>query len=202
MQGGSTIHLMWHSSYRYPRRDATKVVKLVEEYSDPNIAGAIGLQGEALILEGFARHEFVMRGRNSASYGGKKWESTEHNLDFIFERDGRAHGVEVKNTLGYMDFEVLQRKIIICKTLGLKPVFAARMLPKTWKHIVIKMEVSVWCLSINYIRGRTRDSQRELRRNWGCQWMHREHWPPQRWKGSCVGMRSCEFGFQITLKKV
>ena len=136
MQGGSTIHLMWHSSYRYPRRDATKVVKLVEEYSDPNIAGAIGLQGEALILEGFARHEFVMRGRNSASYGGKKWESTEHNLDFIFERDGRAYGVEVKNTLGYMDFEVLQRKIIICKTLGLKPVFAARMLPKTWIHIV------------------------------------------------------------------
>ncbi len=48
------------------------MVKVVEEYSNPNIAGAIGLHGETMVLEGFARNEFVMKGRNARSYGGKE----------------------------------------------------------------------------------------------------------------------------------
>lgn len=39
---GGTIHLMWNKRHRYYRRDARKVVQLVEEYSDPNIGGRIG----------------------------------------------------------------------------------------------------------------------------------------------------------------
>lgn len=63
------------------------------------------------MLEGFARHEFVMKGRNARSYGEKEWTRTDHNLDFVFARDGLAYGVEVKNTLGYMDQEELRTKI-------------------------------------------------------------------------------------------
>lgn len=134
---GGGIVLMWHRSYRYYRRQAAQVLRLVEEYTDPNIGGALGLQGEALVLEGFARNGFVLRGRNTRTFEARAWTRSEHDLDFIFTRDGRAYGVEVKNTLGYMEHEELQTKIEVCSELGVRPVFAARMLPKSWiKEIV------------------------------------------------------------------
>jgi len=103
----------------------------------PNIGGALGLQGEALILEGFANLEFVMKGRETNSYGGRVWTETEHDLDFVFERDGLAYGVEVKNTLGYMDPIDFDTKIKLCRHLGIRPVVAARMLPKSWINDLI-----------------------------------------------------------------
>lgn len=90
-----------------------------------------------MVLEGFARTEFVMRGRNTREFAGKAWTETEQNLDFIFERDGYAYGIEVKNTLGYMDYGEFQTKIRICQFLGIRPVFVARMLPKTWMNELI-----------------------------------------------------------------
>lgn len=137
LQTGGAIHLMWHRSYRYYRRDASRVVRLVEEYSDPNIGGSLGLQGEAMVLEGFARSEFVMRGRDARSYGGRNWTRTDHDLDFIFERDNRGYGDEVKNTLRYIDYVEFRTKIEICGALGIAPVFAVRMLPKSWIHELI-----------------------------------------------------------------
>jgi hypothetical protein len=131
---GNRITLMWHRAHRYYRRDAARVLNLVEEYADPNIGGALGLQGEAMILEGFARQQFVMHGRETRTFRSRTWAATAHDLDFIFERDGIAYGVEVKNTLGYMDHDELAIKIDMCQRLGIRPVFAARMLPKTWIH--------------------------------------------------------------------
>ena len=132
LQTGGTIHLMWHRRHRYYRRDANRVVQLVEEYSDPNIGGALGLQGEALVLEGFARSQFVLRGRDTRSYGDREWTQTQHDLDFIFEKEGRAYGVEVKNALRYIEYTELTTKIRMCQALGIVPVFATRMLPKSW----------------------------------------------------------------------
>ncbi len=102
------------------------------EYADPNIGAALGLHGESMVLEGFARSEFVMRGRNTQGYGERRWRESEHNLDFFFERDSVVYGVEVKNTLGYMDYEEFQTKVRLCKFLGVRPVFTVRMLPRTW----------------------------------------------------------------------
>ena len=62
----------------------------------------------------------------------RKWKGSGHDLDFIFERDSRPYGVEVKNMLGYMPQEEFLIKIKLCKELGISPVFAARMLPKCW----------------------------------------------------------------------
>ncbi|MCI0545936.1 MAG: hypothetical protein L0027_01480 [Candidatus Rokubacteria bacterium] len=137
LASGGAINLVWHKGYRYYRRGAKSVVGLVEAYSDPNIGGALGLHGEAMVLEGFARGEFVMRGRNTRSYGGQTWGETGHDLDFIFERDGVGYGVEVKNTLRYMDHDELKAKLRMCGALGLKPVFAVRMLPKSWIKEVV-----------------------------------------------------------------
>ena len=109
-------------------------MKLVEEYADPNISSALGIHGESMVLEGFALKEFVTKGRNTNQFRGKQWTRTEHNLDFIFERDARAYGVEVKNMLGYMDHDEFKLKIELCRELEIVPVFAARMLPKVWMY--------------------------------------------------------------------
>lgn len=150
---GGSITLQWHRQYRYYKRAASRVVALVEEYADPNIGAALGLHGEAMVLEGFARSQFVMQGRSTREFRGKEWRRTGHDLDFIFERDGVAYGVEVKNTLGYMDYEELEAKVKLCRALHLRPVFVARMLPKSWIHevgrgggfvLVLKYQLYPW----------------------------------------------------------
>lgn len=132
LASGGTIKLLWHRRFRYHRREAARLVQLVNEYSAPNIGAALGLQAEALVLEGFASIEFVMKGRDKNDYRDKVWTDTDHNVDFIFERDDQAYGIEVKNTLGYMDRIEFEIKIRLCRELGIRPVFAVRMLPKTW----------------------------------------------------------------------
>lgn len=135
---GGTIKLIWNRKFRYYKREAGKLVDLVNEYAAPNIGAALGLQGEALILEGFASIEFIMKGRDKNEYGAERWTETAHDGDFIFERDGKAYGIEVKNTLGYMSREEFDTKVRLCQRIGIRPVFAARMLPRTWINDVIK----------------------------------------------------------------
>lgn len=90
-----------------------------------------------MILAGFAKKQFVLRGHNTRSFQGREWTETGHNLDFTFERDGKAYGVEVKSTLSYMDREEFEIKIRLCERLGVSPVFAVRMMPKTWAYELI-----------------------------------------------------------------
>jgi hypothetical protein len=132
LKTGGKIKLLWHRTHRYYRRGAAELVKLVEEYAHPNVGGALGNHGELMVLEGFAKCRFLMTGRNTREWGHKRWTRTDHDLDFIFERDDRAYGVEVKNMLGYMDYDEFKLKNHLCKELGIVPVFAARMLPKVW----------------------------------------------------------------------
>src|SRR4030095_12536957 len=87
---GSEIKLLWHRKHRYYKRDAKRVVELVDEYGSPNICAAMGLHGEQMILAGFARKQFILLDHNTRIFGNRQWTETEHNLDFIFERDGRA----------------------------------------------------------------------------------------------------------------
>lgn len=131
---GSEIKLVWHRRHRYFRRDAKRVVDLVDQYSSPNMCEAIGHHGEQMILSGFARKQFVMLGEHTRRFGEREWTETDHNLDFIFQRDGRTYGIEVKNTLSYMSQKQFEAKIRLCEKLGIVPVFAVRMLPKTWIH--------------------------------------------------------------------
>jgi hypothetical protein len=137
LKTGGRIHLVWPSRYRYHRREAKRVVDLVEEYAAPNIGAALGLHAELLILEGFAKKQFITQGRNTRTFREVSWSESDHELDFIFERDGVPYGVEVKNTLGYMPRDELVTKVKMCEVLGLKPVFVVRMLPKTWIQEVV-----------------------------------------------------------------
>jgi hypothetical protein len=153
LASGGTIKLLWHKSFRYYKREAARLVDLVEQYSASNIGGALGLQAEALVLEGFASIECTMKGRDKNEYQGRSWTETEHNVDFIFELDNEAYGVEVKNTLGYMDRIEFETKIRLCRQLNLRPVFAVRMLPKSWIHelnnaggfaLILKYQLYPW----------------------------------------------------------
>jgi len=133
---GGSIVLAWHRSCRYYKRSGTHLVRLVEEYANPNIGGALGLHGELMVLEGFARSQFVMKGRKTRKYKDREWTRTGHDLDFIFERDSVGYGVEVKNRLSYMDYGELEIKREICQELGIRPVFAVRMMRKSWIYEV------------------------------------------------------------------
>jgi hypothetical protein len=82
--------------------------------------------------------KFVLMGEEANSYGGKTWGATKHNLDLIFERDGVAYGIEVKNTLGYLDVSEFVTKIKLARHIGVRPVFAVRALPKTWAYALIQ----------------------------------------------------------------
>jgi len=132
LAAGGSIKLLWHRSFRYYRRAATDVVKLVEEYSDPNIGAALGLHGELMVLEGFARNQFVLHGREVRDFNGISWDETKHDIDFVFAKDSIIYGVEVKNTLSYMNYDEFHIKIRLCQRLGLQPVFVVRMMPKHW----------------------------------------------------------------------
>ena len=132
-----TIKLLWHHNQRYYKREASRLIALVDEYANPNISEFIGLQGEMMVLDAFARCQFVTQGREMNRFGSEVWKETEHDLDFIFERDGISYGVEVKNTLGYMDYEEFQIKIRLCRHLGLRPLFVVRMFPRSWMHELI-----------------------------------------------------------------
>lgn len=150
---GTSIKLIWHKSYRFYKRSAVQLVRLVEEYSTPIMGATLGLHGEMMILEAFARNKFLVGGRNANEYNGRAWSQTGHDLDFIFERDGAAYGVEVKNTLGYMDKKEFEIKVQLCQSLGIRPLFVVRMMPRTWIHelnlaggfaLILKYQLYPW----------------------------------------------------------
>ena len=135
---GSEIKLLWHYKFRFYRRAAREVFDLVNRYSSSATDGTLGLQGEHLVLAAFARRQYILTGENVREHGGQRWTETNHNLDFIFEKDGAAYGVEVKNTLGYMGIEEFVAKVRMSLHLGMKPVFAVRALPRTWIDALIQ----------------------------------------------------------------
>lgn len=138
LTSGVTVRIMWDRRYRYPRRAAEHLAALIDEYMHPDFSQALGHNGELLIGAGFADRQFVQRGRETRSYVDGTWTESEHDLDFIFARDGVAYGVEVKNTLGYMEQDEFRLKRRLCEAIGVRPVFAVRMLPKTWTNELLK----------------------------------------------------------------
>jgi len=104
---------------------------LVQSYCDPKFTEWLGLHGQMMVSAAFARFQFLQIGENTREFAGKTWTESGHDLDYIFQRDGVNYGVEVKNTLGYMDRNEFLLKIRLCHHLGLRPVFAVRMIPKT-----------------------------------------------------------------------
>jgi hypothetical protein len=77
-------------------------------------------------------------GVHTNEYKNKKYGKGKETLDFIAEHhSGKLTiGVEVKNTISVLDKKEVDNKLDMCDFLGIKPVFAARLLePYTTKFI-------------------------------------------------------------------
>lgn len=135
---GSEIKLVWYKTFRFYKRAATEVFDLVNRYSLSATDGTLGMQGEHLVLAAFARQQFLLIAEEANSFKGTAWTETKHDLDFIFEKNGIGYGIEVKNTLGYLDVDEFITKIRIARHIGVRPVFAVRFLPRTWAEALIR----------------------------------------------------------------
>jgi len=126
------ILLVWNRKNRYNRRRAKRVISLVEEYSDPQFSTLLGHQGQLLFENGMGRTNFRLLAENVNEWNGRKWQESNENLDYIYERDGIVYGVEVKNALGRIREAELTSKTAICEHLGVVPFFAVRWMPQIW----------------------------------------------------------------------
>ncbi len=142
------MRFFFSNKLRYWKRSATKVRKLVLEYSKVDFTNAFGHHAEMLFDAALPREGFLPVAENVKEYDGKRWDETEHNLDRIFVRDGVAYGTEIKNQLGYLEFAEFFVKLRMCQHLGLRPLFIARMMPKSYIWDVIK--AGGFCLIFKY----------------------------------------------------
>jgi hypothetical protein len=71
LQTGSEMKLMWHRAYRFYKRSADEVFKLVDWYSTAATDGALGMLGEHLVLAAFARQKFLLVAEEANAYSGK-----------------------------------------------------------------------------------------------------------------------------------
>lgn len=125
-------------SHRNWRRQAYRLVEQVAHYSSPEFARAVGRQGELMFDAALPRFGFVPRARDVREWQGRRWEQTEHDLDRVFEADGRFYGVEIKNTLKYIPRTELQIKLAMCRFLGLRPLFVMRFAPKVYTYDIYR----------------------------------------------------------------
>ena len=136
LPGVGTIRFYFYRRNRYWKRRAEEVRQLVLAYSDPAVTRAIGHQGELLVDAGLPRAQFIPYANTVQEWAGNIWTATNHDLDRVFVRDGIAYGAEIKNKLSYIDRKEFQIKLNMCGHLGLRPLFIARMMPRTYMREV------------------------------------------------------------------
>jgi hypothetical protein len=136
--GGSVVRLLWPNGYRFRARETKSLLSLLAEISDPSFATGVGRHGETLFDAAVPRIGMRPIARDVRSHRGKEWTRTGHNLDRIYELDGVEYGVEIKNQLQYIGVEEFNVKLEMCETLGLRPLFIMRALPKSYAWDVIR----------------------------------------------------------------
>jgi len=69
---------------------------------------------------------------NVRIWDNNEWPESGHDLDRVFLFRGRHFGIEVKNTLAYIEREEFETKWTMCKYFGFVPLFVVRFAPQTW----------------------------------------------------------------------
>ena len=82
------VKFVVRSDVKHYKREINKRVKLIEWCSSPRITEVLGKWGEHLTEFMFARLGFRVISRNTNEFKSKKWTKTNHDLDFIVEKDG------------------------------------------------------------------------------------------------------------------
>ncbi|MFQ5822330.1 MAG: hypothetical protein ACE5I5_20335 [Candidatus Heimdallarchaeota archaeon] len=123
-------HFVVRSDIRYYTREVKRRCKIIERYASPTITRAYGQWCEKLVEYMFKLNGFEILEREENKFQGKEWTKTKENLDFIVGKDYIAYGVEVKNTLPYMEIDEFSNKLEMCKYLGLIPLWILRNAPE------------------------------------------------------------------------
>lgn len=118
------------SDIRYYTREVKRRCKIIEKYANPTITRANGKWCEKLVEYMFRLNGFEIIEKEENKFQSKKWTKTNENLDFIVGKDYIPYGVEVKNTLSYMEIDEFSNKLEICKHLGLVPLWILRNAPE------------------------------------------------------------------------
>jgi len=126
------LRFYFNRRFRYWKRKAEEVRKLVLSFSDQAFTRSLGVQGELLIDAGLPRVGFQPTADTVRSWEGRTWTATNHDLDRVFHRDGINYGTEIKNRLGYIPRDEFETKLRMCQALNLVPLFIARMMPRTY----------------------------------------------------------------------
>jgi len=127
-----SIRFYWMRKNRYWTRRANTVEKLVMRFSDPQFTNGLGRHGETMFDAALPRGGFMPCAKNVKAWNGKAWLKTDHDLDRVFTRDGVNYGIEIKNTLSYIDRFEMRTKLDMCDFLGLVPLFIMRMAPASY----------------------------------------------------------------------
>jgi hypothetical protein len=132
------MRFYWSVGNRYWTRKANAIEKLVLRFSDSTFTRALGQHGETMFDAALPLGGFMPGGKNVRSHKGRIWTRTEHDLDRLFLRDEVEYGVEIKNTLSYIDRDEMRVKIEMCRYLGLVPLFIVRAAPANYMNEVEK----------------------------------------------------------------
>jgi len=141
------VTFLYHSKFTTDqmRTRFSNTAKLIDRYSRPDIANALGLHLEGLVKAELRAQGFNIIAIHANEYRGRKWTRTEHDLDIIAEhRSQRLRiGVEVKNTLSVPERDEVETKIALCHHLGLTPVFATRWM-KPYVELIRREDGFSW----------------------------------------------------------
>lgn len=135
---GTSVKFVFTKKLRYRKMLIRKSIEVIRKYSNPTIAISCGQQAEMLFFNALMNRGFLSKGQNINKYGNKKWVQTEHDLDFIIERDGVVFGCEVKNKWAYIEKKEMEIKLAICRHLGIKPLFIMRQSPQSYNWQIIQ----------------------------------------------------------------
>lgn len=130
-------HFYTPRRHRYNRRQINEVIGIIARFSHPQFTRAVGHHGELLAQAGFARAGFRIVQHRVRAVDGKAWTKSNHDLDFLIERDGIRYGVEIKNQLGYIDQTEFQIKREMCQYFGIRSFFMCRMMPANYTYSVV-----------------------------------------------------------------
>lgn len=133
-----TAKFIWHPSNRYTTRTINSKAKVLARMSDPHVGRSCGHHAQLLFSNGLMQKGFTQVAQDTRSYEGRTWTETNHDLDFIFTRDGVPYGCEIKNRFEYIDQHEKDIKIRMCKELGLRPLFIMRAAPKSYIQEIIE----------------------------------------------------------------
>jgi hypothetical protein len=133
-------HFYWPRRHRYPKRQMAEIGGLVTEFSEPGFTHALGQHGEMLSDIAFADIGFRILARKVRAVDGRLWTQSGHDLDrlIVRESDGVRYGVEIKNTLPYINQTEFQIKLAMCHHFGVRPLFITRMMPQNYTYSIIQ----------------------------------------------------------------